>query len=313
MAKEFEGNTFIRHIYHISEVQQIISKAIERAFSEELNSLLISVEGFLGELRDSGQYYYYGVPLRDEAGNILLLDIPKRKVDETYQYRKVTATGTLKIHFWRGRQEVRLDVVNLRAESETDPELVKKEVSVMELVRSYRDYNRSFPVKTIYNIALIYPSTSDVRNDFLRQLVEIKHLKITYYPVNIYSSEELKQAIEAADEDLIVLVRGGGDIGEFEVFNDKDLVSVWSKKDAYRITALGHTGHRFLIDMFSNMSCDTPTAAGVFIKENIKRVRELEEAKTILEKIDKYKEKVIIYKVTTVLLAILFLLSLLTK
>lgn len=264
--------SLVERVYTVSELQQIITRSVEQAISNYLESFLLSVEGILGEIKDNGYSICYGVPLRDVDGNSISLDIPRGLVDATYSNRKVTVTGTLRCKFWRNTPNIRIDVAGIRLHSEVDPELLEQEKILVEVVKSHKDYSKTFPVKESYTVALIHPSTGDVKNDFLRQLSGVENITVNTYPVNIFSFEEIKQAVEESSGDIVVIIRGGGDDAGFEVFNQRELLEVWGSKDAYRISALGHTSQRFLLDLFSDASCDTPTAAGVFIRRHIETV-----------------------------------------
>jgi len=79
-------------------------------------------------------------------------------------------------------------------------------------------------------------------------------------------------------------MRGGGNDGEFEVFNTPEVVEAWAEVNAYKISAIGHSEHRTIVDLFSDYSADTPTEAGVYIMRRIEEVRMLKEYRDGLAK-----------------------------
>ena len=41
------------------------------------------------------------------------------------------------------------------------------------------------------------------------------------------------------------------------------------EKNAYTVSAIGHSGEPTLLDAVSDVSCETPTAAGAYIRESV--------------------------------------------
>jgi exonuclease VII large subunit len=109
-----------------------------------------------------------------------------------------------------------------------------------------------------------------VLDDFACQLGEAEDLvEFRTLAVATNSSEEIAQAIRAAEGELVVLIRGGGSPQDFEPFNDERVVEAWMAKDAFTVSALGHSGDVTLLDPLSDLSCPTPTAAGAEVRERL--------------------------------------------
>jgi exonuclease VII large subunit len=86
---------------------------------------------------------------------------------------------------------------------------------------------------------------------------------------NMSSADELRGAVAGAEGfDIVALIRGGGAHAEFEPLNDVGLLRAWMEKNAYTVSAIGHSGDSTLLDAVSDASCETPTAAGAFIRES---------------------------------------------
>jgi exonuclease VII large subunit len=66
----------------------------------------------------------------------------------------------------------------------------------------------------------------------------------------------------------VALIRGGGTQAEFEPLNDVGLLRVWMEKQAYTVSAIGHSRDSTLLDAVSDASCETPTAAGAYVRES---------------------------------------------
>ena len=83
------------------------------------------------------------------------------------------------------------------------------------------------------------------------------------------SADELREAVAGAQGfDIVALIRGGGARAEFEPLNDVGLLRAWMEKNAYTVSAIGHSGDSTLLDAVSDASCETPTAAGAYIRES---------------------------------------------
>jgi exonuclease VII large subunit len=109
-----------------------------------------------------------------------------------------------------------------------------------------------------------------VLEDFARQLGEVSRFaEFRYLAVTTNSSEEIAQAIRAAKGEIVVLIRSGGSPQDFEPFNDERVVEAWMDKDAFTVSALGHSGDVTLLDPLSDLSCPTPTAAGAEVRERL--------------------------------------------
>ena len=83
------------------------------------------------------------------------------------------------------------------------------------------------------------------------------------------SADEVREAVAGIEGfDVVALIRGGGARAEFEPLNDVRLLRTWMEKNAYTVSAIGHSGDSTLLDAVSDASCETPTAAGAYIRES---------------------------------------------
>lgn len=276
-------------VFTPSDIVELIRKKIESSFNEEKNYGFFIVDGILGELKNDKYPIYYGISLKDTTGAVVLVNIPKNIVNTSYQGKEVRVSGFLKIKIWNGKLDFSIDVSKIDLKTVVSKDVLERDKTISEFLNSCKKQIIEFPDKGHYNIALICGTSSLVEKDFKEQLKDMGDIvTIKTYPVNILDASSIIKAIkEIKDADIIVLIRGGGHESEFEVFNDIKLLEAWVQKGFYRISAIGHTSHRAYIDIFSDMSCDTPTDAGRFIKENIIRLTTIKEFKTLAEKHEK--------------------------
>lgn len=271
-------------IYTPTEVLEIIKNRVDLVASNGiLKDNFIAVEGILGEIKNQNyQSFYYGVPLRDASGiaNTIPLNIPKRPSILAFQNKEVIAYGFLKPRIWQNNLSFCVEVSRLQPKAKISEEMQEQERLLSDFLRTYKKETKLFPDKSAYTISIIHSTSGRVKPDFYNQLGDLKNVSLEYFPVNILSIDDIIRAISEAKGDILVIVRGGGSDGEFEIFNDFKLLEAWVNKKAYKICAIGHSEHRTYLDVYSDKSCDTPTDAGHFIKKQLE----------ILDTIRSYKE-----------------------
>lgn len=253
--------------------------------TKNLQGTRIAVKGVLGEIKDSRYSIVYDVPLRDPVtGYCLSLNIPVSIADQSkaFQEKEVTVYGILTLKFMKkGNVSLSMDVTQIKPEQEQSPEMIKKEETLSSLLRAFSQRLVLFPNLNSYTISVIHPQNSQTLIDFKNQLNSIENIHINTIEVNMLSVDEIVNAIKTAPGDVVVLLRGGGPHGEIDIFNDLTLVKAWIEKDAYKISAIGHSNHKTYVDAFSCFSADTPTAAGIYIKENILLFKTINDCKTL--------------------------------
>lgn len=104
---------------------------------------------------------------------------------------------------------------------------------------------------------------------------EAPNHEIVAIEVAINDAEELAAAIEGVQADVLVLVRGGGSNEDFAVFDTVRVLSALGALACFRVVGLGHSDDTSLCDLVVDHSAVTPTAAGVFIRDQVAAVRSL--------------------------------------
>ena len=259
-----------------------VHRSVKRVVEEKLGAFSVAglvVEGTLGEVGEgSGRYsYIYGVPLHDPVeGTVLELNIPRRLADRARGLERsgVRARGDLEPNVYQGKISFRLVVREIEPAAPNEGgEEREAERRLSALLRGWSRGGRRFPKArpgSRIRATVIHPVTGVVLDDFARQLGEAGNLaEFRALAVATNSSEEIAQAIQAAEGELVVLIRGGGSPQDFEAFNDARVVEAWMSKDAFTVSALGHSGDVTLLDPLSDLSCPTPTAAGTEVRERL--------------------------------------------
>ena len=109
------------------------------------------------------------------------------------------------------------------------------------------------------------------------------HIPITIYPSLVQGSEAppgliaaLKQANDANEVDVILLVRGGGSIEDLWAFNDEALAYAIAESGIPVISGVGHETDFTIADFVADMRAPTPTAAAELVApDRLELLREL--------------------------------------
>jgi Exonuclease VII, large subunit len=270
--------------YSPGELSRVLEKQVEaRLGAYSITGL--ELEGVLAEIgEDRGYARIYGVHLADAAGGASFeLSLPRRLAEKArgLEHTRVRVRGDLGTNLWRGRLNFRLDVREMEPanaryiEGEGTSEADR---SLSSVLRGYRRFRVAFPTPRakhgaagVLSVCVIHPISGQVLDDFLGQLQEPGGVAVDVHALgaNMGSADEVREAIAGAEGfDIVALIRGGGARAEFEPLNDVGLLRAWMEKKAYTVSAIGHSGDSTLLDAVSDASCETPTAAGAYIRES---------------------------------------------
>jgi hypothetical protein len=83
----------------------------------------------------------------------------------------------------------------------------------------------------------------------------------------------LRAGASAVREDVLVLIRGGGDDAEFAVFDAAPVIEALGACRAYRILGLGHSRNRTLADCVADWAASVPAEAGRHLAARVQEAR----------------------------------------
>ena len=271
-------------VYSPGELLRVLEKQVEaRLGAYSITGL--ELEGVLSEIGENRGYArIYGVHLADAAGGASFeLSLPRRLAEKArgLEHARVRVRGDLGTNLWRGRLAFRLDVREMKPENARYVEgegTSEADRSLSSVLRGYRRFRVSFPTPRaedgaagVLSVCVIHPVSGRVLEDFLGQLRETGEVPVEVYAIgaNMGSADEVREAVAGAEGfDVVAVIRGGGAQADFEPLNDVGLLRAWMEKNAYTISAIGHSGDATLLDAVSDASCETPTAAGAYIRES---------------------------------------------
>jgi hypothetical protein len=269
-------------VYSPGELSRVLEKQVEaRLGAYSITGL--ELEGVLGEIgEDRGYTRIYRVYLADAAGGASFeLSLPRRLTEKArgLEHARVRVRGDLETNLWRGQLNFRLDVREMEpADTRYVEGTSEADRSLSSVLRGYRRFRVSFPTPRaedgaagVLLVYVIHPVSGRVLDDFLGQLRETGGVPIEVHTLgaNMSSADEVREAVAGAEGfDVVAVIRGGGAQADFEPLNEVGLLRAWMEKNAYTVSGIGHAGDSTLLDAVSDASCETPTAAGAYIRES---------------------------------------------
>jgi Exonuclease VII, large subunit len=255
-----------------------LQAVLYRHFSES-GGALVSLSGRLGVIVDKAGYTYFDVPLQDPSGNEVLLDIPKSCVDtaNVQMGNYVKVVGSLypkrnQFTEWKVKIVVRVASLQL-VDSPSEVVRKQKDRTDIEALKAISFSKADFPHQTQIALTLIVAQTSQVLDDFQREIQKLNEqfpgavqTKETFR-VNVLSAHEISNSIDRATGNVLVVLRGGGEAQSFDCFDNLAVLNALAKFKGYRIIGLGHTQHNTLADFVCDHSATTPHGAGSHIAE----------------------------------------------
>lgn len=260
--------------------QEQINSVISQHFV--VNKAPVEIQGTLGPLNKNGDYkILYDVRLFD-GQEYISLNIPRTLIDKhgLEGGEEVSVSGFIRTkmdEYTNFRVEFKVEVSKIEA-SEIKPEAFPKssEVFGLSALREIEFSRNAFPFeKRQPTIGLITGKSSEVELDFKREIKFLgSSVEVEKIPVNMLSAPEIIKAINNSRHDILVLVRGGGEEYQFDLFNQQELIEAMAAHNGYRIAGLGHSKNVTLVEFVCDYSANTPAQAGVHIRETLSKYKD---------------------------------------
>jgi len=197
--------------------------------------------------------------------------------------RRVEVTGVVCVRMGpHGTIELRVSASSVEPAGATRPRIVadaalptgnamsSEELDCMVLKR------HPFPVTNrALRIALIQSRSlhAQVSEDCLAEINKLGPTAcVSRVHVNMLSPGAIARALRDARGDIVMLIRGGGNAGDFEVFDDRRVIMAMADQSAYRVIGLGHSGNTTLLDRVADFTARTPAQAGMHVRESVQLV-----------------------------------------
>ncbi|WP_404463072.1 hypothetical protein LG331_09850 [Vreelandella aquamarina] len=271
-------------VLNCGEVENILREALQRELKGwQDEGLLIRCCGSLMHLNarreiNKGKWpKLLGLAL--ESNGTLSFNAPYDLMADYADGDFIEIYGYPTINIFRGNITVQFEAINVRMAESHDEHTQRRETNQsMAKLTSLKPKRNPFPIRPTWDLDLIFTngSLAQVDGDFKGSLSGLlNRLTINEIPIKITSPEAIVQAIQSSKAHLLVIIRGGGSAGEFQVFNNELVLNALSDKSSYRVVGLGHHGNTSMIDLIADYSATTPTQAGNHVKEQIENLSDL--------------------------------------
>lgn len=262
-------------------LQKHITALLERIAAERLPLLcgVMRVRGMLTDLGKASGSMFYGASLTAD-GSSTKIDVAATLLSShgIERGQNVIATGCVSIKSGKYGVEVRLGVTEIelaRGEEATISADTDRGRMTIEGICALDVHRNPFPDAVPLKIALIHSASSltVVAQDFMAEINKLgDKADVRTAGVNMGDAVAIAALIRKVGEQFVlVLIRGGGDAADFEVFNDRRVVEALAQSRCHRIVGLGHSNNSSLLDLVSDFSARTPGQAGIYIREQIER------------------------------------------
>ena len=137
-------------------------------------------------------------------------------------------------------------------------------------------------------------SSALVAEDFLQALGGAwRPERVRSLPTAMNDPGRLAEAIGTCREEIVVLIRGGGDASDFVVFENPQVMEALAVCPAHRVLGVGHTANRTLAERVVDHAATTPADAGHYIRRMSGRIwQEQEEARAQQEEMAALRDSV---------------------
>lgn len=266
--------------------QQFASLLIERLAVSQLPEMagMVRLRGRWTDLgRPSGKNFY-GAKVVDDGGAWAKVEIPASLVASRgiLPGQNVILTGRLVVKCSNYGVEVKLAAADIQLGDQEEPAqtaVVWQGRMTLERLRFLSLCHMPFPDKDRVSITLIQSSSAvaQVAYDCTAELEKLGDaVGIRPVRVNMLDPVAIATAIrDAAADEIMMIIRGGGDAADFEVFDDPRVVMALAERKAHRVVGLGHTGNATLLDLVADHSANTPAQAGAYVRERVQQRQRL--------------------------------------
>ena len=267
-------------------LQQFTTLLLERLAASELPELggMIRLHGRWTDPGRASGKSYYGAKIVDDGGSQAKVEILASLVASrgVLPGHLVIATGRLAVRSTNYGLEVRLVATDIELgdqEQAAKTEVAQQGRMSIERLRSIPMRRVPFPDRDSVSVTLIHSNSAaaQVTQDCMAELSKLGD-SVGVFPVkvNMLDPVAIATAIrDANSDDIVMIIRGGGDAADFEVFDDPRVVTALSSQQAHRVVGLGHTGNATLLDLFCDFSANTPAQAGAYVRERVQQRQRL--------------------------------------
>jgi exodeoxyribonuclease VII large subunit len=245
----------------------LFANSVPTDFAKELKR----VKGIYVQGKDmvyGGKYYDV---LRDEAGEAsITLLVPALLREQLQNNQVIELIGFLqkRVQAKGARIDLQLEITEIIGQAQAT--FNEEELKAFEMLQKKRDTGYldvdGFIKNQILNdqkvsIKILVGKTGIIHSDIKEQLKDaIGFYDIEFIGINLSNENEIIEAIQNTEADVIAIARGGGD--RMEIFDKPSIAEAAINLNAYFISALGHAQDVPLLQKVADKAFTTPTAFG---------------------------------------------------
>ena len=259
----------------------------------------LSVVGQLGDVAPNTYRKHYQLPLIDlHNGSTISLEASKNTLAnaDLRPGDRVRLTGALRARLYRGQVTLRFEVLAAEAHDVVVQQIERVQRSVIDTLRDLPWTFHPYPEQREARIALIHSAASNalVAEDFLQALGGgWRPERVRTLPTAMNDPTRIAEAISSVREEILVVVRGGGEASEFGVFEHPFVLEALSGSSAHRVLGVGHSANRTLAERMVDHTATTPARAGHYIRRMSGRLWQgQEEARAQQEELAALRESI---------------------
>ncbi len=266
--------------------QQFTSLLLERLAVSNLPEMagMIRLRGRWTDPGRASGKYFYGAKVVDDGGAQTKVEIMSSLVASRgiVPGQNVILSGRLVIKSGNYGVDVKLAATDIQLgeqEEAASTAMVQQGRMTLERLRTIPLWRVPFPDRDSISITLIQSTSAaaQVANDCMAELTKLGDaVRVFPVRVNMLDPVAIATAIrEATAYDIVMIIRGGGDSADFEVFDDPRVLMALAEQKAHRVVGLGHTGNATLLDLVADYSANTPAQAGAYVRERVQQRQRL--------------------------------------
>jgi exodeoxyribonuclease VII large subunit len=221
--------------------------------------------------------YYYDVLADETAEAQLTLIVPARLRSSLTDNTTIEFQGyvTKRVALAQGRIEIQATIMDLleeRVNKYTAEELRAVAIQQQKAEQGFRDVEGFLKSRIVNNepvrVLILVGKTAIVDSD-IRHALEgsVGFYQVRFERIGMTSEGEILEALrqfdDAAETDVLVLSRGGGD--RMEVFDSVVLAEYCLRLGPLFVTAIGHKEDSSLVQRIADKAFITPTALGQYL------------------------------------------------
>jgi len=252
-------------------------KELRGQFADYCNDLLtynralnqeISIDGTVStDPKMGNKYIYFSIADNDKSPINIIADSGSLDALFLNVGHRVNVKGKLSLYkqgYLKG-----FDLMQIHATSiEKLNNMTADYSSALLYVKTFKKAEKTldYSSKPYMTVAVITSREGEGMPDVKWAMNGCDYFKLKHVPTNMYKPEEISRNVLNAQEDIVMVVRGG--TTNIDVFNDVRILMAVGKCKKFTICGIGHAQQDPLINKVVDMEQSTPTAAGMFLKNS---------------------------------------------